>query len=119
MRRLAPSALVLAVLALGALAPACGSEGTTPDCTNNVTADGVLEPGKEGCQQFAPCIVNGEATDPRACCPETPAIPCEQVICLFGYGARVEPGDNMGPSTAECFGETPGNGAGGNGGNGG
>ena len=64
MRRLAtPIALLLAALALGSLASACGSEGTTPVCVNNVGADGIT-PAEDGCQRFAVCP-EGRAAD---CC---------------------------------------------------
>jgi len=110
MRRLTPSiASLLASLVLVILAAACGAEGTTATCDNNVTADGVF-PEENGCQQFAVC----DKGSPEACCPETPGNPCDQVFCLFGYGVRTA-------ETVQCFGGTPptGDGDGGSGGDGG
>jgi hypothetical protein len=89
MRRLALLTAPLLLLVLAAIAPACGGgEGTTPECTNNITGDGVT-PNENGCQQFAVC----ERGSPEVCCAEDPNNPpdpndCEFVICLFGYGVR-------------------------------
>jgi hypothetical protein len=108
MRRLAHLTAPLLLLVLAALAPACGGGvGTTPDCANNITGDGVT-PGENGCQQFAVC--NGAS--PEDCCVEELGDPpdpnnCGFVICLFGYGVR-------NAQTEQCF----QGGAGGRGGNG-
>ncbi|AKT36772.1 hypothetical protein [Chondromyces crocatus] len=112
MRRLAtPPALLLAAMALGSLGFACGSEGTTLDCENNVGQDGIT-PSAEGCQQFATCP-DGE---PANCCERSDApssvgeadFECWQVRCLYGYGVRTS-------KTAACFGHSSG-GSGGSGG---
>lgn len=89
MRRLPIRSALLAALlvtSIAALGPACTVEGTTADCSNNVTADGVAS-AEDGCQQFAVCPSGG----PVNCCqdPDLGLDPesCEYQFCLFGYGA--------------------------------
>lgn len=121
MRRLATRSALLAALfvaCIAALGPACTVEGTTADCSNNVTADGIVS-DPEGCQQFARCDKGG----PVDCCEELNPMSCEYQFCLFGYGAArteamlrcLDPAGNIGSGG----GGTGGSGTGGSGGDGG
>ena len=76
---------VLLLLAPLTIAAACTSEeGTTPECTPNVTDDGVSNV-EDGCQQFPAC--DGDATAVK-CCGENTAmsIDCGVVSCRLGFG---------------------------------
>lgn len=121
MRRLATRSALLAALlvaSLAALGSACTVEGKTPDCTNNVTADGVVS-AEDGCQQFAIC----DKGSPAACCDQLAPETCDYQFCLFGYGAPrtaemlscLDPGGAIG----QGGGGTGGGGTGGSGGDGG
>jgi hypothetical protein len=87
-------------LLVGVLAAACaalgacsGSDGQTPACTPNVTANGI-ENITNGCEQFPPCLdANGNAQPAVNCCPADAG---DVAACLYAYGAGGAPGSSGG-----------------------
>jgi len=75
----------LLLLAPLTIAAACTTEeGTTPECTPNVSGDGI-ENVEDGCQQFPVC--EGDATAVRCCGENTEtSIDCGIVTCRLGFG---------------------------------
>jgi hypothetical protein len=89
------AAVVAALSAMGA----CSSpDGVTPDCQFNVGGNGVVGM-PNGCEGFAPCVVNGKVRPATECCIDdstdagTPLVGDALAICLYGYGAGPAPGD--------------------------
>src|SRR5215210_4535705 len=71
---------------------ACSTaEGTTPDCANDVTADGIEPDLNKGCSGFAVCRdQGGNEADPKTVCCKDKKTECGLQTCLFGYGATTQ-----------------------------
>jgi hypothetical protein len=86
---------LLAACVLLAFGAGCGSEeGTTPDCVQDVNADGHQTPAN-GCNPFAPCVIGGQAKPATECCKNVgngDPLSYDYQACLYGYGAGPEPG---------------------------
>jgi hypothetical protein len=91
-----------ALLLIGTLAgllfgsAACASaEGTTPDCTQDVS-EGKHDPSvANGCNPFAVCVVGGKVVNAEECCKGF-TNPYEHAVCLYGYGAGPAPDNGAG-----------------------
>jgi hypothetical protein len=73
----------LAGLIFGAVACA-DPEGTTPECIQDVK-QGSHDITKEGCNQFAVCVVGDKVVNAEECCKQF-SNDYEKQLCLYGYG---------------------------------
>lgn len=77
--------LLLASATLATLAgfAACaGPDGTTPTCTNDVSAKGIDPTVTDGCNPFPPC----DKGDPSLCCAGL--MGTDKDDCLYAYGVK-------------------------------
>jgi uncharacterized membrane protein YgcG len=81
-----------AALFLGAALSAMGAcsspDGVTPDCQFNVGGNGIV-PAMNGCEGFAPCVVDGGVRPAKECCVDDKGAPLTGDalnVCLAGYG---------------------------------
>jgi hypothetical protein len=93
MRTLA-SSLLLTMLAgtaaamIGAIGACTTTATQTPNCTDNV-GDAGIDPIADGCEAFAPCMVNGQPAAPAVCCADAGA---DFAACVYGFGGPFDGG---------------------------
>jgi hypothetical protein len=104
--------VAIAALALASLVPpGCSSESdVSSTCKPNVTKDGIADV-KDGCDQFAVCVIDGHRVDPTACCAGL--TDGELADCLYGYGVGAPVGTGGGTPTPTTPPTTKGAGGGG------
>ena len=113
------SSLRTAIVGFGAviaLLSGCGVEGYTPDCTDNVSTNGIGPAGDDGCEHYGSCVVDqsgnictpsADPAQPDADCPGAHTVTGRDAVakacckddkgqvltdyqlefCLYGYGA--------------------------------
>lgn len=86
---------VAACAACAALGACSSSDGQTPSCTPNVTANGIQNL-PDGCEQFPPCTdANGDTQPASYCCADAGDV----ASCLYAYGAGPAPTGGAGGAT--------------------
>ena len=79
-RALIAIAISMSLAAIAALASCNGPDGTTPSCTEDVSANGIDPNVTNGCSPFPKC----DKGDPAMCCAGFMGSDFDQ--CMYGYG---------------------------------
>lgn len=83
---------------LAALSACNAPDGTTPSCTNDVTAKGIDPTVKDGCNPFPTCAA--DPSNPATCCKDLKGSDLATCLYAFGVGSIGGAGGTGGASTS-------------------